>query len=1799
LLDDGNGADQAAGDGIYSGRWTPSATGSYTLAFPGGDQAAVEVLDSYVPTEIAPADYNYLTISGTNLNLGDDSVASVTSPFPIQFGGGSFSNLYVSSNGTISFTDMFGDYSQILPQSGPPFTLVQPWWEDLYPVPNTGHNVFWDVIGTAPNRQLVVEWRDVQLYACREDAAATIKFQVVFTEGSSNLIYNYANTTLGANCVANVDEDNAGGATIGLQIAPAQDATWSFYRQSVASGTGLLWTTVTAALPANPVPTLTSMSPTSANWGDPDFWLTVNGSGFVPQSRVLFGLYYCYTRFISSTQVMALVPRYYLTLEDPGTLPILVENPPPGGGWPSSGNLTFTLNYPAPVITAVTPNSVTAGGFGFLLKVDGQGFSLDSQVMWNGQRRQSAIDGTSLYAGILMSDISTAGTGQVTVFNPTPGGGTSNSVSVTIAPPAPSLGTTITATNAGTTTIVNGSNAGKHVPKIVPRFLGWKLAQQLGPAYVQHFLGKTLTGKAIPAAASRGGVAGLRANTGKLSQDLSSNLLPGFASNVNLPTDFLPTAVATGDFNGDGKMDWAVANGGSNTIWIYLGNRDGTARVPTIIPLNGQSPVALAVADLRGIGKLDLIVAEADSQQVSVFLGSGDGTFGPEAPYLVPGAPLCLLVDHFRKSGPLDIVAALANTQGNGELVLLPGDGTGKFGPPVFQDPPIPYSAWFADGIVAADLNGDGLPDLIVNDQGAGGLPQPGVFAYLNNGDGTFTVSQPFVDFPAFAHVITSIAVADINGDGCVDLIDTDTEAMATVFPGNCDGTFQNSSPPAKYALGDIAVTATLTDVNGDGHPDLITTGAVMDSAEGYGQESGSLVSVLFGDGKGGFQNARVYRSEPSMYSVAIADINGDGHPDILTASQDGDLVSVLLNDGSGGFSSLDGAYIGNQVGGNYVGGQNLAIFGARFADLNGDGITDIAALELPWTMAVPYTIDVLLGDSKGDFSVHKRSPVLDASIRVGDYGFGDFRKTGLGDFIAVGQGSSSYPPASFIAFAKNNGDGTFTALPVTQPAGAYGLLGIGDFNGDGKLDIVVMGQNLTVFLGNGDGTFTPGYSVPFNPASGQYPFQLFVGDFNGDHKLDVLVRMASNTVIAGSAGYDVYEFLGNGDGTFGSPKLVIPNCGPIAVGDLNHDGRPDVVAQVEPFEITILPSPGRYNVYLAQPDGSFISTNTYQPYAGLTSPSIPTLADVNGDGNPDIAVFQCYTVGGPAAGQSSDWCYLQVLLGNGDGTFTPSYATADFHESWLPQYLADVNGDGKADLIELDGFTNSAHVIPATSGPALQASLVSYPLLGSQGTVRVNLAVAGSSDTTIQLSASDAAVTIPATATIPAGNASVDVPFRLGTNFNPNRVFTITAALGAQTAIAYGWKTNVTNSPGFLLSLSSYAQSVAPSQTTAGYTAYVNAVNNYSTTVQLSCNGLPSWAACQFGTPTMDLTPGAVGQSTLVVATTSAAVDGNYSFNVVATDGTVTQSVVATLQVVGAAPAPALVLEATPCCAMVSAGQSGSFYLAVSSQGAAAGTVSLQCSNLPTGATCAFDPPAPVLAAGGSVSDVLTLQVNSAVPAPSYPFTSYPFTVSATLGSLTSQSSLTLQVPGTPASLTGSISPTAATLSVGQSANFNITLNSQNGATGAVTLQCLNVPSGLSCAFTPSSPMLPANGSVTDQLTVHVNSRPSLAPPGASGRWRPWCCSGSVLWLTALVAGCLLIGMELRRRNLNIAAALAMILGTTLLFAATASCGGGGGGNAGPNPTPSPVTATITVQASCAGVTGAQAIGTLSITVN
>jgi hypothetical protein len=245
LLDDGNEAvsgDIYAGDGVYSAIWTGPAdicvVGTFTLTFSNGQSTTVQVggaQGSYSCTTPSPT---WRTITGTNLNLDDDTWATVTPGFPVKFGTSSYNTVYVNANGLISFTDNTGPQfdNQQLPYSS--FTtLVAPFWDDLYP---TGaDNVYWEVLGTAPNRELVIEWRNVRQWACQ--TGGTVRFQVVFFESSNQVLFNYQDVDFGGGCAF---ADKGGSATIGVQVSTTDATQIGYNSQILSDNLTVHWTTV-------------------------------------------------------------------------------------------------------------------------------------------------------------------------------------------------------------------------------------------------------------------------------------------------------------------------------------------------------------------------------------------------------------------------------------------------------------------------------------------------------------------------------------------------------------------------------------------------------------------------------------------------------------------------------------------------------------------------------------------------------------------------------------------------------------------------------------------------------------------------------------------------------------------------------------------------------------------------------------------------------------------------------------------------------------------------------------------------------------------------------------------------------------------------------------------------------------------------------------------------------------------------------------------------------------------------------------------------------------------------------------------------------------------------------------------------------------------------------------------------------------------------------------------------------------------------------------------------------------------
>jgi subtilisin family serine protease len=318
LHDDGVSPDQDSGDGIFSGQFTPSQSGLFTVAFPGGQQVQVAA-DPYT---FSSSGFQYRSFSGTNLKLTDDGLAFLQSPFPISFAGGAYAGVYVSDNGYASFDS----YAPATPSSLPysyANTLIAPFWDNL--VPTTMGNVYWTVNGTAPNRELVIEWRKMSHAGCKTDGTETVSFEVVFFENTTDLLFNYAKTAFGGTCTAS---DNGATAAAGVQATSKVAQQFSFKSAGLTANSAISWK---STLPSNAVPTITELNPKSWVTDINDLFVDVMGTKFNFNSVALVNGVPQQTYVFSSNELFVLVPASDLTTAGT-TLQISVFNGSPGGG---------------------------------------------------------------------------------------------------------------------------------------------------------------------------------------------------------------------------------------------------------------------------------------------------------------------------------------------------------------------------------------------------------------------------------------------------------------------------------------------------------------------------------------------------------------------------------------------------------------------------------------------------------------------------------------------------------------------------------------------------------------------------------------------------------------------------------------------------------------------------------------------------------------------------------------------------------------------------------------------------------------------------------------------------------------------------------------------------------------------------------------------------------------------------------------------------------------------------------------------------------------------------------------------------------------------------------------------------------------------------------------------------------------------------------------------------------------------------------------------------------------------------
>ncbi|MBD1208970.1 MAG: VCBS repeat-containing protein, partial [Ignavibacteria bacterium] len=740
-----------------------------------------------------------------------------------------------------------------------------------------------------------------------------------------------------------------------------------------------------------------------------------------------------------------------------------------------------------------------------------------------------------------------------------------------------------------------------------------------------------------------------------------------------------PSDIAAGDFDGDGDIDLAVSNAGTNNVSILLNTGTGSYAA-AVNYAAGTQPYGITAGDFDNDGDLDLAVANRTTNNVSILLNNGAGVYAAAVNYAVGTFPNVIVAGDFDGDGDLDL--AVANNTTNNVSILL-NIGTGAFAAAVNY-----AVGTLAIGVTCGDLDGDGDLDLAVSNYSSSN-----VSILLNSGAGTFAAAVNYA-VGTNPNVITS---GDFDGDGDLDLATSNaTGNNISILLNTGTGAY---AAAVNYPTGATTYSVIAGDFDGDGDLDLA------------GTNSSNNVFIMLNTGAGVFGAAVNYPVGTSPWRVFAADLDGDGDLDLATSNNGSTNVSILLNTplltvlgNVPPFTPrptttplLNTMNVGTPAGSPVKVPTNIGITfsqnvtAATFSDVGANNARNVmkvhgttsrgyrsgtgfsgAGATMTFTTTANFNVGeqvwVTVTNAQSTAGVPTRPFVMGVRTRAGT-GPGNFM---FGGNIAAGTNPMSITTGDFdgdgdvdLAAANggsnnasiflNTGTGAFAAA-VNYPVGTnpYGIT-VGDFDNDGDIDLATANfntANVSILLNNGNGTF----AAAANYGAGTNPSNLAAADFDGDGYLDLVV---SNR---GSANVSVLR--NNGNGTFAGTVNYAAGGQPYGVtpGDFDGDGDIDfIVANNTGISFTVFHNTG---------SGVFVAGVTYP----VTGAIIINSGDFDDDGDLDVAV----------AGAST----LTVMFNSGTGTFVgaTTYAMGTGTQGIA---VGDFDGDGDLDI----GCSNSTSV--------------------------------------------------------------------------------------------------------------------------------------------------------------------------------------------------------------------------------------------------------------------------------------------------------------------------------------------------------------------------------------------------------------------------------------------------------------------------------------------------------------------------
>lgn len=576
---------------------------------------------------------------------------------------------------------------------------------------------------------------------------------------------------------------------------------------------------------------------------------------------------------------------------------------------------------------------------------------------------------------------------------------------------------------------------------------------------------------------------------------------------------------------------------GSRVISILLNDGKGNFTQGATVPFVGVFPVSLTLADIDGDGKPDILFGVTDTRSLYYLRNMGGGSFA--SPLLIAsptGALSTFVVGDFTGDGKADIVCAFADqVSGESLLHLLVNQGGGAFTDQLLS------SVGPAGSFISGDFNHDGHLDLAIQpEEPFVSVSRALLAVYFGKGDGTF-VAGPVTLVEENAFQSYTLVTGDFDGDGNLDLagVNEETEPGRTVMLwGDGAGNFTPQFVNGPMGFGVVAAG----DVNGDGISDLVVPDRFGIVSLITGAKSRSFPSMLplfpnsagiasagdiNKDGKVDLfvesnttylnqgNNTFTLSGNPSGQGIQIADLDGDGFPDLVGT----DGTNILVWKGTG-----DPNFTGSPI----IAGPGNPAFQMLIADMDGDGLPDIVLPNL-----------ILFNQGHLNFFAMPTNFGAENS----PFAIGDVDGDGRLDVIT----------GAFTLLNKGNRNFTLvTSTNLNVPSGA--AMAVGDFNGDGKADVVFGGNSdgLVVYYGRGDGTFYEQSQLNVGPIS-DFSQALAVVDVNGDGRPDIVACLFLSEQCA--------AFTNDGAGGFQRSYFASGTTSVSLLStDLNGDGKADLV---------------------------------------------------------------------------------------------------------------------------------------------------------------------------------------------------------------------------------------------------------------------------------------------------------------------------------------------------------------------------------------------------------------------------------------------------------------------------------------------------------------------------------------------------------------------------------------------------------------------------------------------------------------